>query len=65
MRGPLVWRKSSHSSSGATCIEVACALPVVLVRDSKDVTKSPLRIHAQGWDHFRAAICTGDLFRPH
>ncbi|MGW7385596.1 DUF397 domain-containing protein [Streptomyces sp. NPDC054794] len=52
MRGTFVWRKSSYSTSGGTCVEVAWALPVVWVRDSKDVTKPPLHIHVQSWERF-------------
>lgn len=58
MHEPTVWRKSSHSSATAQCVEVAWALPVVWIRDSKDVTKPPLRISVQGWERFREAICT-------
>ncbi len=62
---PYVWRKSSYSVGDASCLEVAWALPVVWVRDSKDVAKPPLRISAQGWERFREAICAGGAFRPY
>ncbi|MET9893824.1 DUF397 domain-containing protein [Streptomyces sp. NPDC006465] len=65
MCGPYVWRKSSYSTGDGSCVEVAWELPVVWVRDSKDVAKQPLRISAQGWERFREAICIDDTFRPY
>ncbi|MGW2784487.1 DUF397 domain-containing protein [Streptomyces populi] len=62
MREPLAWRKSSYSASAANCVEVAWASPVVCIRDSKDVTKSPVHVSAQGWERFREAICADGAF---
>jgi hypothetical protein len=57
MREPFEWRKSSYSSTGANCVEIAWVFPVVWVRDNKDVTKPPLHMHVRSWEHFRRVIC--------
>ncbi|MFH8775669.1 DUF397 domain-containing protein [Streptomyces sp. NPDC017958] len=49
----LTWRKSSYSNSdGGECIEVANALPVVPVRDSKDPARGTLLFDAGAWSAF-------------
>lgn len=45
--------KSSHSSSGGECVEVARNIPrTVAVRDSKDADGPIVRLTAVSWDHF-------------
>ncbi|MET9109167.1 DUF397 domain-containing protein [Streptomyces zhihengii] len=49
----LRWFTSSHSSGeGGQCVEVAVASGAVHVRDSKDVTVSPLTVPARAWRVF-------------
>ncbi|NBM19673.1 DUF397 domain-containing protein [Streptomyces sp. GC420] len=49
----LAWFKSTYSSGeGGACVEVASAGQAVLVRDSKDVTRSHLTVGATGWADF-------------
>lgn len=49
----LTWFKSSYSSNeGGECIEVAAAEQGVLVRDSKDLVRSPFTIGRTGWADF-------------
>jgi hypothetical protein len=58
----LTWRKSTASSdSGHECVEVACAVQSVLVRDSKDKDGSRLTISAQAWQAFLNRIKGGDF----
>ncbi|MEV7470901.1 DUF397 domain-containing protein [Streptomyces kronopolitis] len=39
-----VWRKSSYSSGGGNCVEIACiGSDAVAVRDSKNPGQDPLR----------------------
>ncbi|MFF7977466.1 DUF397 domain-containing protein [Streptomyces sp. NPDC007905] len=56
MNQGLQWRKSSYSATATTCVEIAQTSAVVWIRDSKDVTKSPLRISTQSWKHFQATV---------
>ncbi|MFI7410295.1 DUF397 domain-containing protein [Streptomyces sp. NPDC049627] len=50
--GSLEWRKSSHSATAQTCVEIAQASLGVWIRDSKDVTMSPLHASANAWQCF-------------
>lgn len=51
----LVWRKSSYSGNeGGECVEVALAADSVHIRDSKDVERPFLTVHAEGWAAFLA-----------
>jgi hypothetical protein len=43
------WRKSSFSSNGSACVEVAHAPVGVLVRDSKNTDGPTLALHTHGW----------------
>jgi len=58
---PVLWRKSSYSGSGNDCVEMAAADRVVLVRDSKDQTGPQLRLTAEQWRSFTAAVKDGAL----
>ncbi|MDH6700181.1 DUF397 domain-containing protein [Streptomyces griseoviridis] len=59
-----VWRKSSYSNTdGGACVEFSGDLPgVVPVRDSKDVSRTPLVFGAGAWSVFAGAVKRGDLF---
>ncbi len=58
---PVLWRKSSYSGSGNNCVEVATAVRVVLVRDSKDQAGPQLMLTAEQWHSFTAAVKDGAL----
>ncbi|MEU7383417.1 MULTISPECIES: DUF397 domain-containing protein [unclassified Streptomyces] len=51
--GQLVWRKSSYSGSGGgNCVEVAETVGEVVVRDSKNMTGSRVRVGREAWAAF-------------
>ena len=50
------WRKSSHSTGGNDCVEVAQARTSCLVRDSKNPGSARLAVRSQAWTAF-----TGDI----
>lgn len=53
MSTELHWFKSSHSAGdGGECVEIASGGPVVLVRDSKDVTRPHLTVSPAHWARF-------------
>ncbi|MGW1405729.1 DUF397 domain-containing protein [Streptomyces sp. NPDC002403] len=56
------WRRSSASGAENNCVEVA-GLPggATAVRDSKDLSRTPLRFSAPGWAAFRAGVIDGTL----
>ena len=43
------WRTSSYSSGNTNCVEVAGAVELVGVRDSKDRAAGPLVLAAPAW----------------
>ncbi|WP_432185962.1 DUF397 domain-containing protein [Streptomyces sp. Tue6028] len=53
-----VWRKSSRSTTGANCLEIAedrvCI--GISVRDSKDVAGPRLSFSVTSWEHFLCGI---------
>ncbi|SFT49017.1 protein of unknown function [Actinopolyspora lacussalsi subsp. righensis] len=54
------WRKSSHSDPERDCVEVASALDVVGVRDSKRGDASPVLVFDPlRWREFVAALREG------
>ncbi|MEU9074022.1 DUF397 domain-containing protein [Kitasatospora sp. NPDC048538] len=56
------WRKSSHSSGGGQCIEVADGFPGVMpVRDSKDPEGPALLFHSSAWQSFVTAVRAGEF----
>ncbi|WP_372465790.1 DUF397 domain-containing protein [Nocardia spumae] len=58
------WFKSSHSSGGAECVEVAfLAGNTVGVRDSKNVNGPALVFTPAEWDAFTADVAGGKLER--
>ena len=51
------WRKSSHSgANGGSCVEVAGAARVVLVRDTKDRKGRTLAFTAEAWRAFAEGL---------
>jgi hypothetical protein len=52
------WRKSSRCASGA-CVEVADAVNLVLMRDSKSPTGGSLEIPKGVWTNFMVDIKEG------
>jgi hypothetical protein len=54
MTPELNWTKSSYSSDGPDCVEVATAAPAVHVRDSKDVNGARLTFAGASWARFLA-----------
>jgi hypothetical protein len=59
----LVWRKSTSSEAGS-CVEVAQADEVVLVRDSKNPEKAILQISRPSWSIFLQTIKDGAMTEP-
>ncbi|MFJ4901885.1 DUF397 domain-containing protein [Streptomyces sp. NPDC088727] len=59
------WFKSSYSSNGGDCVEVAVNLAdvrgVVPVRDSKDVSGPVLNVGTGSFAAFVAGVKTGDF----
>lgn len=50
--GEIAWRKSSASSNGGDCIEVAVRESFVLVRDSRDKQGVVLEVTPERWREF-------------
>ncbi|MEV8610441.1 DUF397 domain-containing protein [Amycolatopsis sp. NPDC051373] len=44
-----LWRKSSYSSSGGQCVEVAVGIKSVGIRDTKDRQGGELDVRAAAW----------------
>jgi Domain of unknown function (DUF397) len=58
------WFKSSYSSNGGSCVEVAgnlVAEGAVPVRDSKDPEGPALVFPTAGWQSFVSAVCSGEF----
>ena len=53
------WRKSSRSTGGNDCVEVAQAEASCLVRDSKNRDGAPLAVGPQAWAAFLRDIKHG------
>ena len=59
---PYEFAKSSYSSSGGECVEVALnVIHTVAVRDSKDPEGPILRFTPTAWTSFREALAAGRL----
>ncbi|MFJ2188879.1 DUF397 domain-containing protein [Kitasatospora sp. NPDC087861] len=56
------WRKSSHSSGGGACVEVADGFTGLMpVRDSKDPHGPALLFPSAAWQSFVSAVRTGEF----
>ncbi|MEV8327019.1 DUF397 domain-containing protein [Kitasatospora sp. NPDC056731] len=56
------WVKSSHSTDGGQCVEVAPDFPSVMpVRDSKDPHGPALLFPTPAWQAFVTAVRTGEF----
>jgi Domain of unknown function (DUF397) len=53
------WRKSSRSTGGNQCVEVAAAGGVYAVRDSKNPAAGHLAFSAAAWAEFLTAVKSG------
>ncbi|NVI89943.1 DUF397 domain-containing protein [Actinomadura sp. BRA 177] len=61
---PPVWRRSSRSTSGENCVEVAVLPTDIGVRDSKDPKGPRLAFPSATWRRFAQQVKTGDHDRP-
>ncbi|MBG0814835.1 DUF397 domain-containing protein [Planomonospora sp. ID82291] len=60
------WRKSSYSTDGGNCVEVAGNLPgVVAVRDSKDPDGPVLTFSPDQWRAFTGGVKDGEFDDDH
>jgi hypothetical protein len=51
------WRKSTYSGNGgADCVEVADAVSVVMVRDTKDRAGGTLAFASDAWQSFTTSL---------
>lgn len=50
------WRKSTRSTTGGNCVEVADATTVIAVRDTKDPAGSVLTVTPEAWTAFTTAL---------
>ncbi|MGW7458389.1 DUF397 domain-containing protein [Streptomyces sp. NPDC054797] len=58
------WRKSSHSTAGQTCVEVAFLDGgAVALRDSKDTSRPALAFTPAEWAAFTAGVRDGEFDR--
>ncbi|GHF92685.1 hypothetical protein GCM10018790_82050 [Kitasatospora xanthocidica] len=56
------WRKSTYSTDGGQCLEVADGLTgIVPVRDSKDPSGPALLFPFSAWQSFVTAVRTGEF----
>lgn len=53
------WRKSSHSTAGNDCVEVAQTGTTCAVRDSKNPANGHLTFAPTAWEDFTSAIKHG------
>ncbi|PZG16539.1 DUF397 domain-containing protein [Micromonospora craterilacus] len=55
------WRKSTRSSGGGNCVEVADSGALVGIRDTKDRAGGTLVISSDAWGGFIDAVRCGEL----
>lgn len=56
-----IWRKSTASGDGMSCVEVVQTDGWIGVRDSKDMDGPILVISERGWQAFLAGVGAGSL----
>lgn len=57
----MIWRKSTYSSNGADCWELASDGQQVYVRDTKDRDAGTLALSADTWRELLGAARSGEL----
>jgi hypothetical protein len=55
------WRKSSRSATQGQCVEIACTLTAIGVRDSKNPTGAYLILTPTQWAGFLTRVKSGEL----
>lgn len=55
------WRKSSYSSGGSNCVEVANTSDSIAVRDSKDPAGGTHTVHPSAWRSMISALQSGRI----
>jgi hypothetical protein len=55
------WHKSSLSSTGASCVEVAIGKSVIAVRDTKDREAGMLMFTPDEWQAFIGGVRLGEF----
>lgn len=55
------WRKSSHSTDKANCVEVAVTVGAIAVRDSKNPAGEVLAVPPPAWATFTTALRDGEF----
>ncbi len=59
-----VWKRSSRSSGGNNCVEVAFVSGIVAIRDSKNPTGPALVFTTPEYGAFVGGVADGELRRP-
>ena len=55
-----IWRKSTYSNNGGSCVEAACGIPdAIAVRDSKDPDGPKLAFTPDAWRRFADRVRSG------
>ena len=57
----LQWRKARRSANNGACVEVAPAIPHVLVRDSKDQSGPVMLYSRSAWEAFLVDVKDGQF----
>ncbi|HET8662379.1 MAG TPA: DUF397 domain-containing protein [Micromonosporaceae bacterium] len=59
-----VWRRSSRSTLGNDCVEMAVGASVVSLRDSKNASGPLLTVSRTSWSSFLAGVRSGEFDVP-
>lgn len=57
------WRKSTHSSTNGSCVEVRRLPDAIEVRDTKDRNGPVLSFSAESWRDFVSSVHKGEFDR--